>query len=111
MNLRCAILAILAVFVSLQPARAQQQQQSKWTLTTADFQTRQVDLSLIDDAGVHVVDQSATSARLVKWDELVLLDRALESKSPTTGKFVLSLLGGEQLHGEPLKLTGETLTW
>ncbi len=104
-----AILAILAIFVSSIFVDAQQQP-PKWTLTTADFQTKQVDLASIDDAGVHVVDQSGTPPRLVKWDELVLLDRALETKS-ASGKFVISLLGGEQLHGEPVKLTGEALTW
>lgn len=111
MKFLSAILAISPIFLLFQVARAQQQQQpTKWTLTTADFQTKQVDLSSIDDAGVRVNDQSGSPPRLVKWDELVLLDRALESKS-ASGKFVVSLLGGEQLHGEPVKLSGETLTW
>ena len=86
--------------------------QSKWTLTTADFRSKQVDLASIDDRGATFADKSA-----VRFDDLLLLDRELDPKQQQQaagaggGKFVLALAGGEQFRGEPLKLEGETLQW
>ena len=88
--------------------------QSKWTLTTADFRSKQVDLVSIDDKGATFADKS-----VVPFADLLLLDRELDPKQQQAagagagggGKFVLYLAGGEQFRGEPVKLEGETLHW
>ena len=95
--------------------------QERWTLTTADFRSKQVDLVSIDDAGAKVSDDPAAPPRVVKWDDLLGLDResadgaAAAPRVPTTagagGKFVVYLAGGDQLRGEPAKIDGETLVW
>jgi hypothetical protein len=79
--------------------------ESKWTLTTADFQSRQVELSSIDEAGVRLSDSQ------VKWDDLLLLDREASAKDQGGGKFTLYLASGDQLRGEPTTLQSETLKW
>src|SRR5206468_2223134 len=78
--------------------------QERWTLTTADFRSRQVDLVSIDDAGAKVSDAAGTAPRVVKWDELLGLDcdasGGAAARAPTTagsgggGKFVVYLAGG-----------------
>ena len=83
--------------------------QSKWTLTGADFQSRQVEISSLDDAGVKFADQSK-----VNWTDVLLLDRDLPAQSQQQsagGRFTLSLLGGDQFRGDPTSLDGETLHW
>ena len=89
------------------------QAQTRWTLTTSDFQTRQVDLVGIDDAGASVSEAPGSPAKKLKWDELLILDRNVETRPPTTssGKFILLLAGGDQLRGVPVKLEDETLHW
>src|SRR5215218_5439909 len=85
--------------------------QSKWTLTTADFRSKQVDLTSIDDKGATFADRS-----IVRFDDLLLLDRTLDPGQQAggggaAGKFILYLSGGDQFRGEPAKLEGETLYW
>ena len=85
--------------------------QSKWTLTTAEFRSRQVELVSLDDAGAKVKD--ASGAQAIQWDSLLALEResAPPQQGAAGGKFVLHLSGGDQLRGEPVKLEGETLQW
>jgi len=85
-------------------------QQNRWTLTTADFQTRQVDLVSIDDNGVSVLIKAGEAPQQIRWDSLLALDRALEPK-PSNAKFILALTTGDQLRGEPTKIDGDTLTF
>src|SRR5262249_36727696 len=88
--------------------------QTRWTLTTADFQSKQVDLVSIDQTGATVTDKAGERSRVVPWDQLLLLDREIESKPPTTagaGKFVLTLTSGDLVRGELVTLSGETLRW
>ncbi len=84
--------------------------QSKWTLTTADFQSRQVDLQNIDDKGVTILEKADLPPRQIAWDSLLGLDRPLESK-PQPARFVLSLVTGDLLGGDVAKIDGETLTF
>src|SRR5688572_28100530 len=84
--------------------------QSKWTLTTADFQKRQVDLAGIDDAGALVSDAAGAAQRQIKWEDLLLFERETENR-PAAGKFIVYLAGGDRVRGAPLKLDGETLRW
>ena len=101
---RWLTILLLCLFPSVAPA------QSKWTLTTADFRSKQVDLVAIDGKGARFADKS-----VVPFAELLLLDRELDPKQQQAaaagGKFVLFLAGGEQFRGEPVKLEGETLHW
>jgi hypothetical protein len=94
----------LILFLFCSPALAQ----TKWTLTAADFRSRQVDVAAVDAPGVKLADGSA-----VRWDELLLLEREVDpaAAAQPAGKFVLYLIGGDQLRGEPAKLEGETLHW
>src|SRR5688572_12247955 len=101
----------LVVFASclllvLTGPRALAQDASSWTLSTADFRTEQVAFRAIDDKGVHVVPAGAT-----KPPEMFLqLDRSVapvERKS----KFVLYLLSGDRVGGEPVRLENDKLTW
>jgi hypothetical protein len=82
--------------------------QSTWTLTTADFRSKQADLTGIDDKGATFADKS-----VVSFADLLLLDREIDPKQQqaAAGKFVLSLAGGDQFRGEPVKLEGEILHW
>src|SRR4051812_41497379 len=82
---------------------------AKWTITTADFQSKLLDVTSIDDAGVSVLEKVGQPPRVIKWDNLLAIDRAIDAKS--SGKFTLILAGGDQIRGEPAKIDGETLTW
>lgn len=103
-----ALFALAAIVAS--PLHAQ----SKWTLTTADFRSKQVDLVSIDEKGATFADKS-----VVPFEQLLLLDRELDPSQQQQGadggggggKFILSLAGGDQFRGEPVKLDGETLQW
>ena len=98
------LILLLVLFPSIAHA------QSKWTLTTADFRSKQVDLASIDDKGAAFTDRS-----VVGFDDLLLLDRDLDPKQQQqgggAGKFILQLASGDQFRGEPVKLEGETLHW
>jgi hypothetical protein len=94
--------------------------QSKWTVTTADFRSAQVTLSSLDQGGASVTPDGAQQPRVVKWDELLLLEREPSSAAkppPTTagsgtpGKFILYVAGGDQFRGEPKSIENETLVW
>jgi hypothetical protein len=86
-------------------------QTTRWTITTADFQSRQVDLETIDDAGVRVRDKESDPPRVVPWGDLLALDRQTESRTPFFAKLTVLLTTGDQIRGEPVKIEGETLTW
>src|SRR3954454_21083899 len=88
--------------------------QPAWTLTTADFNGRQVDLVSIDEKGANVADKQGTMAGNVSWNQLLLIERATQVKAVGAGaggKFVLRLIGGDQLRGEPVKIENEALHW
>jgi hypothetical protein len=103
LNVECCFLVVLlSVAFS---ARAE----TKWTITTANFQSKQLDVSSIDDDGVSVLEKVGQPARVIKWDGLLAIDRAIDAKA--SGKFTLLLAGGDQIRGEPAKIDGETLTW
>src|SRR2546430_1663763 len=100
----CLILLLLAALLPTQ---------SMWSLTTSDFQSRQVDLISIDESGAKVIDKQGTAQRVIKWDQLLLLDRTADASPATmpSAKFVIALSSGEQIRGEPVALEGETLKW
>jgi hypothetical protein len=80
----------------------------EWTLSTADFRTEVVGLRAIDEKGVHVMWQG--HARLIPPDQFVQVDRAVTAVEHTP-KFMLTLTGGDQVGGEPVKIENDRLTW
>lgn len=98
----CGLLAACGLAVVLSPGSATAQ--SKWTLTTAEFRTRQVEIASIDAGGVTPVGDAP-----IQWEDLLLLDRQDATMQPGAAKFTLYLVNGDQLRGEPVKLEGETL--
>src|SRR6218665_566996 len=80
-----------------------------WTLTTADFQSRQVDLVSISADGANVKDDTAAPARVIGLDQLLALDRVAESADAAppaskAGPFILHLASGDQIRGEPKQI-------
>lgn len=99
-------LFFLAVMLSGSLARAQ----SQWMLTTADFRSQAVSVESIDSDGVHAVKASGGQKLDVPFSHFLDISRPL-GVNPPTGGFVLFLLGGEELHGEPVALKGNSLAW
>ena len=83
--------------------------QNQWNLTTADFQSREVELRGVDEQGVAVARSGAAAERL-GWDQVLQLARENVPKV-TGGRFVLVTAGGERLHGLPVKVADENLVW
>ena len=81
-----------------------------WTLTTADFQTRLVNLGNVDPAGIHMTPAGGGDAEVVPFNQFLELSRALPP-SMGSGKFTLFLLGGDSINGEPIGIKGNDLIW
>lgn len=102
------LLLLLACLAPL--ARAEGQ----WTLTTADFRNGSVTLRSIDAAGVHVVPAGSAGGegRVVPFDQFLDVSRVLiPGTAASGGPFVLHLLGGDHLGGEPAGMKGNSLVW
>jgi len=99
-------LTILLFLMSLPSAAIAQ---SKWTLTSADFQSRQIDLTAIDQAGVHAAAAGDRPAEVKAWADVLSLDRAIEFSA--AGKYVVWLTDGDHLRGEPGKIEGEAFVF
>jgi hypothetical protein len=82
---------------------------TQWTLTTADFATRPITLQSIDDAGVHILAPQGET-KLIPFDKFLDLTRPVIGAQPA-GKFVLHLLSGDALGGEPVAIKGNDLIW
>ena len=91
--------------------------QENWVLTTADFRASTVGLKGIEPGGVRVHDPVQNAERVVPMEEFLQLERpaAVNASSPPPaaqqGKFVLHLVGGDRLAGEPVAVRGEQLAW
>src|SRR5581483_7315148 len=96
-------LAFVALFLSIAPLAFA----ADWTLTTAAFKTRPVNVASVDDAGVHTTTDDG-QAETVAWADVLELTRSSPAHSPG-GKFDLYLAGGDRLSGEPIALAGDTL--
>lgn len=105
MNARLiSVAGLLLAFLFVADARGQ------WTLTTADFHTQAVALKSIDSAGVHVAPAAGGPEAVVPFDEFLDISRP-QAATQSGGKFVLHLLGDDQLTGEPLSIQGNDLLW
>lgn len=83
---------------------------SSWFLTTADFQTRQVDLQAVGDDGVKYAAASGQSQQIEPMSNVLQLSHDVPAAA-NAGIFVLSLSSGDRVMGKPIALGGETLTW
>jgi hypothetical protein len=83
--------------------------ESGWVLTTADFQSRPVDLRAIDPRGITIADEKG-QATTIPVDQFLQLARA-GAPQPVKSKFVLSLTTGDTVAGDPVGVKDEVLTW
>lgn len=81
-----------------------------WLLTTAQFKTDTVTLKGLDASGAKVAPVSGGADRTVPMDDFLDLSRTLPEVQ-SAGRFVLHLVGGDRLAGEPVGLKGDTLVW
>jgi hypothetical protein len=81
-----------------------------WLLTTAQFKTDTVTLNALTPSGVKVGSASGGAERTIPMDDFLDLTRSLPV-AQSAGRFVLHLIGGDKLTGEPVGLKGDSLVW
>jgi hypothetical protein len=81
-----------------------------WSLTTADFQTAQVQLHGMDDHGAAITNVSTQDSATVPWGQFLELSRSVTS-APSAGDFVLQLRNGDRLAGQPVSMTNDSVVW
>lgn len=91
-----------------------------WTLTTADFESRQVELVGLSEQGVVVAGQQGGQRETVPLGRFLELSRppakavgagvSAATTRPAAG-FTLVLASGDRLGGTPGGIEGETLAW
>jgi len=96
-NANCKVqIGVWAVMLIAAGARGQ------WVLTTAKFESRAVAIKTIDASAV------VTDKENLPWDQVLQLTR--ENPPQTAGgKFVLTTLAGDQIHGQPAGVHNESL--
>jgi hypothetical protein len=109
---RC-VAGVVLVLLALVPCAAQAE--SGWTLTTADFKTRAVDVVAIDDGGAKVAVEGGAQS-VVPWQEILQIARVpsaapLPRPNDPASRFTLYLAGGDRITGTPGALEGETFSW
>ncbi len=81
-----------------------------WTLTTADFEKRQVEL--LEISPEQLIVQSAGGERVaMPMERFLSLTRSAAPAAMSKPAFTLHLDGGGRLAGSPDGITGETLAW
>lgn len=99
-------------FLLLFAAAASAQDQNAWTLVSADFQARPVNLLSIGNTGITVTDASGAPPKAVAWSDLLELDQAASASAPPARQpFNLYLNGGDCVQGSPISITDDTLIW
>src|SRR5262249_4443926 len=81
-----------------------------WTLTSADLGATAVSLKSIDAAGLHVAHVDGSNERVVPMADFAELERSV-AVTPASGKFVMHLLGGDHIAGDPVGIKGESIVW
>jgi hypothetical protein len=84
--------------------------QSTWALTTADFRSQAVTPKQISDAGISAIPAAGGDVITVPYSAFLDISRPCSAEKPA-GAFVLHLLGGDQLGGEPAAIQGNSLLW
>ncbi len=82
-----------------------------WILSTADFRTEPVALQSIDGKGVHVIPAGQTTPRVVPPESFLQLDRDGVAPVEKPAKFMLHLVTGDRVGGEPVKIENDRLSW
>jgi hypothetical protein len=83
--------------------------QNQWNLTTADLQTKPVELRAIDDTGIGISKTESLPAQL-PWDQVLELTRQTVPKV-AAGRFILHSAADDHLYGQPLRIADEKLIW
>lgn len=83
---------------------------SAWLLTTAQFKTDSVFLKGLDASGVKVAPVSGGADQTIPMNDFLDVSRALPAVQGS-GRFVLHLVGGDRISGEPVGLKGDSLIW
>lgn len=82
-----------------------------WTLTSADFKTEPADLIAVEPDGVRLKNAEGKE-RLVPNDQFLQIERNNASTTPAAGgTFMLHLVGGDRVGGEPVRVAGDQLVW
>jgi len=84
---------------------------SAWTLTTADFNDQTVLPVSMDDHALTIRTQPNDLPRTLPLTQLLELHRPSFPPANPAGHFVLHLLSGDQLIGDPGQTHQEQLTW
>ncbi|MCC7349048.1 MAG: NPCBM/NEW2 domain-containing protein [Phycisphaerales bacterium] len=82
-----------------------------WTLTTADFKQQTLVPTSIDDHTLSAGVQSGEPSRTIPLTQFLELERNQPPVPKPAGRFVLHLLSGDQLVGDPIQTQQEKLTW
>jgi NPCBM/NEW2 domain len=85
--------------------------QSRWTLVTADFQSRPVKLVSLDERQLTVVMADDSSPQLIKWDQVLELDPATDPPTVPGGDFLVYLNDGDCLAGQPTSIANDGVAW
>lgn len=81
-----------------------------WSLTTADFKRQTVNLKAIDDKGVHVSGFGQAQSTAVPMERFLQLDRG-GSSQVVRGTWILHLVSGDRIGGEPIAIADDNLGW
>lgn len=85
-----------------------------WTLTTADFKSRPVDLVGMTSEAVTVRKGEGAAPETVPVSNFLQVSHGVVGSGPTkagAAAFTLALASGDRITGTPAALGGETLTW
>jgi hypothetical protein len=82
-----------------------------WTLTDAQFNSRQVDVQSVDAAGIHFAASATTQPSVLPWQNVLELSQSANPASPAAGRMRLCFASGDVLSGEPMGLNNDTLQW
>ncbi len=106
MNLRTLFSALLIFLVVGATAQAQ----TRWNLTTADFQAQSINLMEIDAQGIRYTDKAATEQTL-PMDQFVGMASLTTPQARAGAKWMAILSTGGKLAGDVTALKDEKLTF
>ena len=81
-----------------------------WSITTADFQTKSVQLHSLSADGLGVTPTDSKGPQIIPLNQFVSIHRT-GTDEPPASPFTLSLIGGDRFVGAPGPVTHEKLTW
>jgi hypothetical protein len=81
-----------------------------WQLTTADFNNARVNLQGTDQNGITVTDPASAQQQTIAFDNFLQIQRQVGAQ-PQRSPFVLQLVSGERVAGQPAGVADEQLRW